>query len=332
MRQFLSYLFPEQSSEVILMIAIILTSLSVVSAILFAVRKIKPELNITEIVNRTKSWWIMVTIFICAIFINNTVAYVCLAVLSFFAFRELYSVLHFRQSDRNGLLVALLAIPIQYTLAYFTWYGGYIIFIPVIMFLLLPPILVLKQDTHRITKSMAMLQWSLMLSVFGLSHLAFLLSMPDIEGYSSGGRGLLLFLVFLTEINDVMQFVWGKTLGKHKILPNVSPNKTWEGFIGGAISTTIIGYFIGFLTPLSTPQLIFTSALIAVFGFAGDVVLSAVKRDKGIKDMSDTIPGHGGIFDRIDSLSFTAPAFFHLMYFLVYPPFPSFDEIWKNLF
>ena len=198
MRQFLSYLFPEQSSEVILMIAIILTSLSVVSAILFAVRKIKPELNITEIINRTKSWWIMVTIFICAIFINNTVAYVCLAVLSFFAFRELYSVFHFRQSDRNGLFVALLAIPIQYTLAYFTWYGGYIIFIPVIMFLLLPPILVLKQDTHRITKSMAMLQWSLMLSVFGLSHLAFLLSMPDIEGYSSGGRGLLLFLVFLT--------------------------------------------------------------------------------------------------------------------------------------
>ena len=141
-----------------------------------------------------------------------------------------------------------------------------------------------------------------------------------------------------------MQFVWGKTLGKHKILPNVSPNKTWEGFIGGAISTTIIGYFIGFLTPLSTPQLIFTSALIAVFGFAGDVVLSAVKRDKGIKDMSDTIPGHGGILDRFDSiifttpmvyiasLSFTAPAFFHLMYFLVYPPFPSFDEIWKNLF
>ncbi len=331
MTEVLRYLFPEQSSEVILMIAIILGSLTVVSAILFVIRKVKPQLNITEIINRTKSWWIMVGIFICAIFINNTVSYVCLAVLSFFAFRELYSVLHFRQSDRSALLVALLAIPIQYTLAYFRWYGGYIIFIPVIMFLLLPPIMVIKQDTHRITKSMAMLQWSLMLSVFGLSHLAFLLSMPDLEGFSSGGRGLLLFLVFLTEINDVMQFVWGKSLGKHKILPNVSPNKTWEGFIGGVISTTIIGYFIGFLTPLSTPQVIFTSAMIAVLGFAGDVVLSAVKRDKGIKDMSDAIPGHGGIFDRIDSLSFTAPAFFHLMYFLAYPPFQSFDVIWKNL-
>lgn len=331
MRKILSNLFPEQSSEVILMISIILITLLAVSAILFAVKKAMPEKNITEIVNRTKSWWIMIGIFIAAIFINNTASYVFLAILSFFAFRELYSVLHFRQSDRSALLVALLTIPVQYALAYFKWYGGYIIFIPVIMFLLLPPIMVIKQDTHRITKSMALLHWSLMLSVFGLSHLAFLLSMPDLEGFSSGGRGLLLFLVFLTEINDIMQFIWGKTFGKHKILPNVSPNKTWEGFIGGVISTTVIGYFIGFLTPLSTSQVIFTSAMISVFGFAGDVVLSAIKRDKGIKDMSDTIPGHGGIFDRIDSLSFTAPAFFHLMYFLVYPPFQPFEEICKNL-
>ena len=332
MREFLRILFPSQSSEVILMISIILVTLLIVSTVLFFYKKAFPEKNLEEIKNRTKSWWMMIIVFICAIFINDSTSYVCLGILSFFAFRELYSVLHFRQSDRSALLLAFLAIPVHYTLAYIKWYGGYIIFIPVIMFLLLPPILVIKQDTHRITKSMAQLQWTLMLSVFGLSHLAFLLSMPELEGFSSGGRGLLLFLVFLTEINDIMQYAWGKTLGKHKILPNVSPNKTWEGFIGGVCSTVVIGYFIGFLTPLSTPQLIFTSALIAVFGFAGDVVLSAIKRDKGIKDMSDTIPGHGGIFDRIDSLSFTAPAFFHLIYFLVYPPFQPFEVIWKNLF
>lgn len=332
MRELLSSLFPAQSQEVILMISIILITLLAVSAVLFIVKKAFPQKDITELINRTKSWWIMITLFICAIFINNKVSYICLAILSFFAFRELYSVLNFRQSDRNALLVALLTIPVQYALAYFRWYGGYIILIPVIMFLLLPPILVIKQDTHRITKSMALMHWSLMLSVFGLSHLAFLLSMPDLEGFAPGGRGLLLFLVFLTEMNDIMQFVWGKTLGRHKILPNVSPNKTWEGFIGGVISTITIGYFIGFLTPLSTPQLLFASATIAIFGFAGDVVLSAVKRDKGIKDMSNIIPGHGGIFDRVDSLSFTAPAFFHLIYFLVYPPFEPFEIIWKNLF
>ena len=319
MRKFLSILFPTQSNEVILVLAIILITLINVSIILFFVKKFFPQKNIDELINRTISWWKMIGIFICAIFINNLASYICLGILSFVAFRELYSVLGFRQSDRGALLLALVAIPIQYTLAYIGWYGCYIIFIPVVMFLLLPSILVFRQDTHRITKSMAMVQWTLMLSVFGLSHLAYLLSMPDIEGFSSGGRGLLLFLVFLTEINDIMQFVWGKTFGKHKILPNVSPNKTWEGFIGGVISTTIIGYFIGFLTPLSPQNVILVSAMIAIVGFAGDVVISAIKRDKGIKDMSDTIPGHGGIFDRIDSLSFTAPAFFHLVYYIAYP-------------
>lgn len=127
-----------------------------------------------------------------------------------------------------------------------------------------------------------------------------------------------MFLVFLTEINDIMQFVWGKLFGRHKILPKVSPNKTWEGFLGGVVSTTVIGYFLGFLTPLSTPNVILVSALIAIAGFAGDVVISAIKRDKGIKDMGDSILGHGGVFDRIDSLSYTAPVFFHLVYYIAY--------------
>lgn len=241
-----------------------------------------------------------------------------LAFLSFIAFRELYSVLGFREADRRALFWGILAIPIQYYLAYIAWYGAYIIFIPVVMFLLLPLRLVLKGDTHGITKSIALLQWILMLSVFGISHLAYLLSLPELPGFNAGGRGLLMFLVFLTEINDIMQFVWGKLFGRHKILPKVSPNKTWEGFLGGVVSTTVIGYFLGFLTPLSTPNVILVSALIAIAGFAGDVVISAIKRDKGIKDMGDSIPGHGGVFDRIDSLSYTAPVFFHLVYYIAY--------------
>ena len=118
--------------------------------------------------------------------------------------------------------------------------------------------------------------------------------------------------------NDIMQFIWGKLLGRHKILPKVSPNKTWEGFLGGVISTTVIGYFLGFLTPLSAPNVILVSALVAIAGFSGDVVISAIKRDKGIKDMGNSIPGHGGVFDRIDSLAYTAPVFFHLVYYIAY--------------
>jgi phosphatidate cytidylyltransferase len=148
--------------------------------------------------------------------------------------------------------------------------------------------------------------------------MAYLLSLPEISGFQSGGRGLLLFLVFLTEINDVMQFTWGKLLGKHKIIPKVSPNKTWEGFIGGVISTTAIGYFLAFLTPLTTPQVLFVSFMLAVSGFIGDVVFSSVKRDIGVKDMGNSIPGHGGVLDRIDSLAYTAPVFFHLVYYMAY--------------
>ena len=319
MKDLLDKIFPTLSDELIIVISLIIGLLVTASLILFLVKKIFPKTNISELAARTRSWWIMAGMFIGAVFISYNISYFFLAFLSFIAFRELYSVLGFREADRGALFWGILAIPIQYYLAYLAWYGAFIIFIPVVMFLVLPLRLVLKGDTHGITKSMALLQWILMLSVFGISHLAYLLSLPEeLPGFSSGGRGLLLFLVFLTEINDVMQFIWGKLLGRHKILPKISPNKTWEGFLGGVISTTVIGYFLGFLTPLSAPNVILVSALIAIAGFSGDVVISAIKRDKGIKDMGNSIPGHGGVFDRIDSLAYTAPVFFHLVYYIAY--------------
>lgn len=317
MKDLLDKIFPTLSDELIIVISLIIGLLVTASLILFLVKKIFPKTNISELAARTRSWWIMAGMFIGAVFISYNISYFFLAFLSFIAFRELYSVLGFREADRGALFWGILAIPIQYYLAYLAWYGAFIIFIPVVMFLVLPLRLVLKGDTHGITKSMALLQWILMLSVFGISHLAYLLSLPELPGFSSGGRGLLLFLVFLTEINDVMQFIWGKLLGRHKILPKISPNKTWEGFLGGVISTTVIGYFLGFLTPLSAPNVILVSALIAIAGFSGDVVISAIKRDKGIKDMGNSIPGHGGVSDRIDSLAYTAP-YFHLVYYIAY--------------
>lgn len=303
----------------LLIVALLIFGLLVFATLLFFVMgKVKPQANLTELKARTKSWWVMSAIFIGATLINSTISYFAIGMLSFVAFRELYSVLGFRESDRRPIFWAFVAIPIQYYLAYIGWYGAFIIFIPIVMFLFLPMRLVLKGDTEDIIKSMSLLQWVLMLTVFGISHMAYLLSFPEKAGFESGGRGLLLFLVFLTEINDVMQFTWGKLFGKHKIVPNVSPNKTWEGFVGGIISTTIIGYFLAFLTPLTTYQVLFVSFMIAVSGFIGDIVMSSIKRDIGVKDMGNSIPGHGGILDRIDSLAYTAPVFFHLIYYMAY--------------
>lgn len=306
------------SNDLYAVISIIFGVLIFASTLFYVMGKVKPHVDFGELKSRTKSWWVMATVFIAACLFNYKISFVSLAFLSFIAFRELYSLMDFRNSDRRAIFWALVAIPIQYYLAYIQWYGAFIIFIPVVMFLILPIRMVLKGDTDGIIKSMASLQWTLMLTVFGISHMAYMIMLPEVDGFEAGGRGLLLFLVFLTEINDVLQFTWGKLFGNSKIIPRVSPNKTWMGFIGGMITTTAIGLGLMFLTPLTTMQVLLVSFLIAFSGFFGDVVMSAVKRDIGVKDTGSAIPGHGGILDRIDSLAYSAPVFFHLVYYMAY--------------
>ena len=314
MTTFKLYLHGEIQIVIFIILAILVFS-SIVLGIwgLFSKSKM-----LTELKTRTKSWWIMCTLFITATIISNVITYVCIGFLSFAALREFYSVIKLRKSDRAGMLWCYLAIPVQYYLAYRGWYELFIVFIPVFMFVWIPFILVLQGETKMIMSSMAGLPTSLMLCVFGLSHMAYLISLPEIDGFSAGGKGLLLFLIFITQINDVMQFIWGKLIGKHKILPKISPNKTWGGFIGGLISSVFIGYLMSFLTPLNHWQVIVVSFFIAGVGFVGDVVVSAIKRDMGVKDMGQAIPGHGGVLDRIDSLALTTPIFFHLVYFFAY--------------
>jgi phosphatidate cytidylyltransferase len=305
--------------DILLVVAIIFLLLIIASSLFFVWGKLKPKANLIELKSRTKSWWVMVAFFVFSALLDREITFPAIGLLSFIAFRELHSILGFRDSDRRAIFWAFLAIPIQYYLAYIGWYMLFIIFIPVYMFLFIPVRLVIIGETKGIIKSMASMQWALMLTVFGISHLAYFLSLPvNIPNFKNGGQGLLLFLVFVTEINDVLQFVWGKLLGKHKITPSVSPNKTWEGFVGGVISTTIVGYFLGFLTPLLDWQVVLASFIIACTGFFGDIVMSAVKRDLGVKDTGNSIPGHGGILDRLDSLTYTAPIFFHLIYYWLF--------------
>ncbi len=303
--------------EIQWVIAIILLILVFATLLFWIWNMIKPSKLVDEMQIRTRSWWVMCCIFLFASIVNPVVTYFALGFLSFLTLRELYSQLKLRKIDRSVLFFCYLSIPIQYFLAFKGYYTLFLIFIPVFMFIIIPFLLVLTGETKDIIRSMCILPTSLMLGVFGISHLALLISFPEMNSNGVSGKALLLFLIFITEANDIMQFVWGKIFGKHKILPKVSPNKTWEGFIGGVISTTIIGYFMGFLTPLNTWQLILLSSSIAVFGFMGDAIMSAVKRDFGVKDMSNAIPGHGGVLDRVDSLSTTASPFFHIVYFII---------------
>lgn len=302
----------------LLFISGLITALLLLSTLIVRILEKYSAVRLTEIKLRIRSWWIMAFIFLLATAIAKEISFIAFALLSFTALRELYSILDFRSSDRRTMFWAYASIPVQFYLAYIGWYGAFIIFIPVVLFLWIPFRLALTGDMKGNLHSMSVLQWTLMLSVFSISHLAYLLSLPSLEGFEAGGRALLLYLVFLTEINDVLQFIWGKLTGKHPIIPRVSPNKTWEGFIGGFVCTILIGCSLSFLTPFTIPQVILVSAMIAFSGFAGDIVVSSIKRDVGIKDMGTAIPGHGGILDRIDSLAYTAPVFFHLVYYIAY--------------
>ncbi|MGI3090392.1 phosphatidate cytidylyltransferase [Vibrio diabolicus] len=271
-----------------------------------------------ELKLRIRSWWWMIGIVFVVLYLPTQYTLISVAFLSFMALKEFLSVVPTRMTDRRVIFWAYLSIPFQYYWLSIGWYGMYIIFIPVFIFLYLPMVAVLIGDTKGFIRSAGIIHWALMLTVFCVSHMAYLLVLPS-KNPEAGSMGMLLFLLVFTQFNDVCQYVWGKSFGKHKIVPKVSPNKTWEGFIGGAATIIITSYFVApYLTPLTSVQGLVAGMIIALSGFIGDLVISSVKRDLQIKDTSQFIPGHGGILDRIDSLMFTAPLFFHYIYYLYY--------------
>ena len=268
---------------------------------------------------RMRSWWVMAGLFILAIAVNRELSVLFFVLVSFLALKEYFSIIPTRRVDRRVLFWAYLAVPVQYLWVWQGWYGMFIIFIPVYMFLFMPLRMITLGETQGFLKAAGTLHWGLMTTVFSLSHAAYLMALPTATNTPAGGGGLLLFLVFLTQFNDVMQFVWGKLFGRIKVVPAVSPGKTLAGLLGGVIVTTLLAWLLApYLTPLVGWQSIAAGVIIGLGGFIGDVTISAVKRDIGIKDSGSLIPGHGGILDRVDSLTYTAPLFFHFVYYLHY--------------
>lgn len=281
----------------------------------------RPERNYVELKLRIQTWWWIVGVFFLALTLSRTLTVVVIAIVSFMAFKEFLSIAPTRRADNAVLLLAYLAIPVQYLWVGMAWYGMFIIFIPVYVFLLLPMRMVTIGETRGYLHSAGTLQWGLMTTVFSISHMAYLLNMPALDGAhgSVTGAMLLFYLLLLTQLNDIAQYLWGKILGRHKVIPKVSPNKTVEGLLGGMLTTTVLAWLLApWFTPMSTLHAVLSGVLISLFGFIGDVVISAVKRDIGIKDSGTLLPGHGGILDRLDSLTYTSPLFFHYIYYLYY--------------
>lgn len=258
---------------------------------------------------RTRSWWVMVIVFGGALLVGKGAVILLFAGLSYMALREFWTLAPSRPGDHRALFASFfLVLPYHYWLLWTGWYGLYVILIPVYAFLILPAVSTLAGDVKDFLSRSARVQWGLMLAVYMLSHAPALLLLDT----GAERALLLLWLVVVCQLSDVLQYVFGKTLGRTRFSPNVSPSKTLEGLFGGALSAALIGAALYGLTPFP-PLAAFAMALAVVTaGFFGGFVLSAVKRDLGAKDWGYVIEGHGGVLDRVDSLIFAAPILFHL--------------------
>ncbi len=276
---------------------------------------VEKQASIENLNDRINAWWVMVAYLAAAFLLGPTVTLVLFALLSFFALREFITLTPSFEGDRLALSLAFFAIvPAQYFLIGIDRYGTYVVFIPVYVFLLLPAIAAMAGDIRDFLTRAAKTQWALMITVYCLSHAPALLLL-DIPGFAGRNALLLFYLLFVVQISDVMQYVFGKLFGKSKIAPTVSPSKTVAGFVGGGLSAVAFGAAMWWITPFTPLQSAAMAAAIVVMGFLGGLTLSAVKRSLGAKDWGVMIEGHGGVLDRVDSICFAAPIFFHLTRF-----------------
>ena len=264
---------------------------------------------------RIRAWWVMAIVFGLALVTGTIGAVILFGLMSFLALREFITLTPTRLGDHRTLFwVFFVIVPLQYYLIAIKWYGFFSIMIPVYAFLFIPIRSALFGDCEHFLERTAKIQWALMICVYCVSYVPALLTL-QIPGYAGQNAKLVFYLVVVVQLSDVLQYVWGKLFGRRKIVPQVSPNKTWAGFIGGIGTATLLGAGLWWATPFTPLQSAGMALVITLMGFCGGLVMSAIKRDSGVKDYGNLIEGHGGVMDRIDSLCFAAPVFFHLVRF-----------------
>ena len=261
---------------------------------------------------RINAWWVMVICLALAFLAGKPGVVLLFALCSFAALREFLTLTTQNRADHWSLVACFfLILPLQYAFLATDWYGMYSIFIPVYAFLLLPVLSALRGSTKDFLIRVSETQWALMICIYCASHVPALLYL-QIPGFEGRNVILIAYLIFVVQLSDVMQYVWGKLVGRTKVAPNLSPSKTWEGLIGGALTANAVGTALWWMTPFSPLQAAGMCLLITMMGFFGGLVMSAIKRDRGVKDWGHLIAGHGGFIDRLDSVIFAAPIFFHV--------------------
>jgi phosphatidate cytidylyltransferase len=298
-----------EMSSAIWTLFIIFIGLVVVNILFLQIKRKQREKDFSRITLRVKTWWGMFVVFCLATLFNPIISMFSLMVLCFFSLKEYFSMMKTRKSDRRIFLWAYLSIPIQFYWIYIGWYGMFIVFIPVYVFLLLPLPRILGKGTLGFLRSVSSTQWGLMLMVFGLSHLAYYQIATPVYG-----ANMVLFLVVLTQVSDIAQFVTSIYFGKRKVVPTSNPSITWEGFLVAMVVTTVVSYYtFPYLTPLDLKFGILSGLIISISGFVGSLTISVLKRDLLIGDHERLAALKESYLNRVDSLAYTSPIFFHII-------------------
>jgi len=279
---------------------------------------------------RVLAYWMMCAILIASVFLGRATTVLLFGLVSFWALREYITMTPTRLSDHRALFWTFFVLtPLHYFLvglgsAGLDLYGVYSILIPVYASLFIPARAAFAGDHKRFLERTAKIQSGLMVCVYSLSYAPALLYLklrppdPAASGYWGYGEnpgsmfGLLFYFVLVAQLGDVLSYAWGKLLGRNVIAPTINASKTWEGLVGGTLSTTLIGALLWWATPFQIWESALMSAVIALMGFAGAMTMSAIKRDRGVRDYGTLVTGHAGVLDRIDSICFAAPVFYHL--------------------
>ncbi|HZN69944.1 MAG TPA: phosphatidate cytidylyltransferase [Tepidisphaeraceae bacterium] len=296
---------------VVVAIAAVLVLATAATVLLHRAGKIGDKLH-RELIDRIRSWAIMAPVIIGPILLGAAWVIGALLVLTILCYREFARATGLFRERLVSVVVAAGIVALAFA-TFDNWYGLFTT-VPPLMVGLIAAASILKDQPSGYLQRVALGAFAFLVIGGGLLHLAYFANDRDF-------RPILAWLLVTVQMNDVFAFISGKTFGRRKLAPNTSPNKTLGGALGAlALTTTLVavlGHFVFRGSPLDDPvHLIVLGLIVSVGGQLGDLMLSSVKRDVGIKDMAATIPGHGGFLDRANSLLLASPAVFHYVRYL----------------
>lgn len=298
-------------------------------------RQSNPSINpalVQRFVQRLWAWWLMFAILISGMFLHRFGTIVLFGLVSFWAFREFITMTPTRRGDHRALFWSLVVFtPLQYVLiglaqsglefrgSKIDFYSIYSVMIPVYASLFIPARIAIAGDHKRFLERSAQIQAGLLICVYCLSFAPALLDLNLIRSdgtpWDGSRAGLLFFFVLISQLSDVLQWLWGRIRNNRIIAKDISSTRTWDGLLGGSLSSGIFGAILYWVTPFTPWQAACMAIVVAGLGFAGGLTMSAIKRDRGVRDYGTLVMGHAGVLDRIDSLCFSAPIFYHLTRF-----------------